>query len=113
MASPTYGPDDIQFLFSVNEKQIVGGANPLWQSIGKNSINYEFAVKAVTGGYSMEIAIPWKELMVKPVPDYTLGLDVAVDDWDGDGNGRKCQLVWKGTKSNFQRTSGWGRIILK
>ena len=113
MASPTYGPDDIQFLFAVNGKQIVGGANPLWQPIGKNSINYEFAVKAVTGGYSMEIAIPWKELMVKPVPDYTLGLDVAVDDWDGDGNGRKCQLVWKGTKSNFQRTSGWGRIILK
>ena len=109
LATPKYGPDDYQFLFGVNGKQISGSANPLHNPDGSQFTDLPFAVTRTDDGYQMEMAIPWSELQLKPVVGYTLGFSVAVDDCE---RGLRGQYEWKGTDHNYKDTTDWGRVRL-
>ena len=70
------------------------------------------AVPAVhRGGYTLEAAIPWKALGVKPGEGTELLFDLAVDD-SRDGASRLCQLMWNGTARNSSDRGAWGRLKL-
>jgi len=67
---------------------------------------------AVTGGYSIELAIPWSNLGVTPTLNLTIGFDVGNND-DDNGGTRETQLVWWGTINNYNNTSAFGHLVLK
>lgn len=69
-------------------------------------------VPAVDGsGYTMEVAIPWNALDIKPVEGQTLLFDLAIDDAPKDGD-RTRQLMWNGSSRNSGDRSYWGHLQL-
>jgi hypothetical protein len=79
---------------------------------GKGNISgIQHAVTQISGGYTVEIAIPWSNLGVTPENDMALGLDVGNydDDNGGEGDG---QEVWVGSVNNPTDTSDYGHSIL-
>jgi hypothetical protein len=74
----------------------------------------EMASQVEATGYTMEIAIPWKNFGIKsPGKDWTLGLDVSLDDADSDyegGTKRKSLIVWHGDGSNYAKSTKYGLI---
>jgi hypothetical protein len=67
---------------------------------------------AITGGYSIELAIPWSNLGVTPTLNLTIGFDVGNND-DDNGGTRETQLVWWGNINDYNNTSAFGHVVLK
>ncbi len=65
----------------------------------------------ISGGYSIELAIPWSNLGITPTTGMTLGFSVGYND-DDNGEGREGQAVWIGTANNWLDTSALGDIVL-
>jgi uncharacterized protein YjdB len=65
----------------------------------------------ITGGYSVEFAIPWSNLGITPVNNLTIGFDLGNDD-DDTGGGRQNQSVWNGTINNYNNPSGFGKLVV-
>ncbi|MCY3020233.1 MAG: hypothetical protein NTW87_14540 [Planctomycetota bacterium] len=61
--------------------------------------------------YTIEAAIPWSALGVKPEVGRELLFDLGVDD-STDGKARRCQLMWNGTAKNSGDRTHWGRLRL-
>ncbi len=69
-------------------------------------------VASVDGkGYTMEAAIPWSALDVKPKEGAQLIFDLAIDDAPVGGD-RSRQLMWNGGGKNSADRSYWGRLEL-
>jgi hypothetical protein len=68
---------------------------------------------AITGGYSIEVAIPWTQLgfASAPAAGTKVGFDVGNND-DDNGGTRDAQAVWNGTINNHSNTSAFGTIVL-
>ena len=62
-------------------------------------------------GYSVELAIPWADLGIRPESGLTLGFDIGIND-DRDGGEREGQLMWAGTDRNFATTEALGDVVL-
>jgi hypothetical protein len=70
------------------------------------------AIPAVDGsGYTLEAAVPWTALGVKPTDRTMLRFDLAIDDAAANG-GRTRQLMWNGGSRNSSDRSRWGRLQL-
>ncbi|MCC5021830.1 MAG: hypothetical protein J6386_03075 [Candidatus Synoicihabitans palmerolidicus] len=101
--STSYDADDRQFTQGYNDTALGGigsqtGVSHVWS--------------AITGGYVIEMAIPWSNLGITPVGGgTTIGFDMAVND-DDDGGTRENQLVWAGYAYNSSNTSGFGDLAL-
>jgi len=66
----------------------------------------------ITGGYSVEMAIPWRNLGITPVGGTTtIGFDVGNNDDDG-GTTRESHLLWNGQDTNSDDTSQFGDCFL-
>jgi hypothetical protein len=70
------------------------------------------ATSARADGYDAEIAIPWTQLGVEPIPGLVLGFDIAIDDADPPQEGRKLQLAWAGDAKNCLSRARFGRLVL-
>src|SRR6185436_18837189 len=70
------------------------------------------AWSAISGGYSVELAIPWSNLGVTPSAGMTIGFDVGYND-DDNGGTRDSQAVWWGTINNYNNTSAFGHALLQ
>ena len=69
-------------------------------------------VPSVDGsGYTLEAAIPWSALDVKPSEGQSLLFDLAIDDAPAGGD-RTRQLMWNGGGKNSGDRSYWGRLQL-
>src|SRR5205085_9940423 len=66
----------------------------------------------VPGGYTLELAVPWAHLGVRPAPGQTIGFDVGNDDKDHDGGVRDGQIMWSGSLQNYEDKSAFGRVTL-
>ncbi|MCM3746596.1 fibronectin type III domain-containing protein [Paenibacillus pasadenensis] len=98
--------------YDSHDRQYVKGWNDsaLWEQKGKTTgVLHGWAAKS--GGYSVELAIPWSELGVTPSAGMTIGFDVAGNDTD-NGSGRQSQLMWAGTNDNWTNTSAFGSLVL-
>src|SRR5436190_3455154 len=67
---------------------------------------------AITGGYSVELAIPWSNLGVTGAAGLTMGFDVGYNDDDNAG-ARDSQAVWWGTINDYNNTSAFGSVVLQ
>ena len=76
---------------------------------------YETGTLIVPGGdgksYTLETAIPWTALGIKPQPGLELLFDLGIDD-SSSGTGRRAQLMWNGTDKNSGDRTHWGRLKL-
>jgi hypothetical protein len=61
--------------------------------------------------YTLEAAIPWSVMGVKPEGGRELLFDLAVND-SVDGTARRSQLMWNGSAKNSGDRTHWGRLRL-
>lgn len=99
----TYDTFDRQFIKGWND-------NDLFEKSG-NTAGVLQAWSSITGGYTVEMAIPWSDYGITPAADVTIGFDVMNND-DDNGGGRESQLAWSGTGTNWTDTSAFGDLIL-
>jgi hypothetical protein len=95
----------------------VANSSSIWQKIGTvtgavtTTSTVQSATKIITGGYSLEIAIPWTLLGSKPDPSALYGFDIANDDCDGTTT-RGSQIMWVGDANDYQDLSNAGVLQL-
>lgn len=63
------------------------------------------------GGYTLEAAIPWEALRIKPETGLSFRFDLGLDDSD-DGPKRLRQFMWSGVANNSADRSNWGMATL-
>jgi hypothetical protein len=101
--STTYDGQDNQFIAAYNQtgifsKLAVSGLQHAWS--------------AISGGYAVEIAIPWSQIgITAPAAGTSIGFDLGNDD-DDNGSGRSNQAVWNGNVNDYQNTSAFGILTL-
>lgn len=103
-AGSTYDSFDRQYIKGYN-------TTTLFEKNG-NTGGVLHATAAITGGYAIELAIPWSNLGITPLANLTIGFDIGDND-DDNGGGRDGQSVWVGTSDNFKDTSAFGDVVLK
>ena len=99
----TYDNFDNQFIKAWNN-------GSLFSKVGVNGVQHAWA--AISGGYAIELSIPWSQLGITPTAGKQIGFDIANDD-DDNGGDRDAQAVWMGTIDNYQSTSAFGTLTLE
>ena len=103
----SYDPKDMQYIFASNSTtvdQYNGGHK------GTNTTGVTFANATVSGGYNVEIKIPWSTLGVTATGNMVIGLDL--DAVQGTSGGNK--LFWNTTTDNAWTNPGaFGRGVLQ
>ena len=101
----TYGVNDRQFMKEWNSTII-------WEKTNKTA-GVLHAWAAVTGGYTIEMAIPWSNIAItNPVAGQIIGFDIANDD-DDNGAARESQRMWSGDGDNWRYPRNFGDLILQ
>jgi len=99
----TYDGLDNQIIESYNQSGV-------FTKLAINGLQHAWA--PITGGYTVEIAIPWSQLgITAPAAGTSIGFDLGNDD-DDNGSGRANQSVWNGTINDYQNTSAFGTLTL-
>ena len=124
----TVRPDAVELYFDMNHNggsydasdrqwiKVVSSTN-IWQKVGAGTGTVTSTSKVVstskliTGGYSVEFAIPWTTLGVKPSTKTLYGFDIAFDDCDGTAS-RTNQTMWVGDGNDYQNLSNVGTLQL-
>jgi chitodextrinase len=99
--------------YDVTDLQLIQGYNDaaLYAATNNNTSGVLHNWAAVSGGYTVELAIPWSKLGVTPIANMTTGFDIGVND-DDNGSARDAQMMWNGTSNNYQNTSAFGHAVL-
>ncbi len=97
----SYDAYDRQFIVSYNSSSV-------W---GKNSEGVLSKWTEISGGFTVEIAIPWSNLDIKPSAGTVIGFDIMVDD-DNDNSSRDGQTAWSGDGDNWKSTASFGDLTL-
>jgi hypothetical protein len=93
------------------DRQYVKGYNDTGLSGIGSQTGVVHSWAAISGGYSVELAIPWSNLGVTGATGLTMGFDVGYND-DDNGGTRDSQAVWWGTINNYNNTSAFGSVVL-
>jgi hypothetical protein len=121
--SPDPWEDDaVEVYIDANNNRLTtydGRDNQIIKNYNKNSVFTKLSITglqhawfAISGGYSVELAIPWSQLGISsPANGTTLGLDIGYNDDDNAG-ARDAQAVWNGTINNYNNTSAFGKLVL-
>jgi endoglucanase len=99
--------------YDTNDRQIVKGYNngAIWVN-GNQTNGIIHAVTPISGGYSIEMAIPWSNIGITPSSGTIIGFDVANDDNDNGVTNRNGQTIWAGNANNWTSTSAFGDLTL-
>jgi hypothetical protein len=101
--STSYDGADNQIIESYNQ-------SGLFTKTAISGVQHAYAT--ISGGYTVELAIPWSQLGISaPAAGTTIGFDLGNDD-DDNGSGRANQAVWNGTINDYQNTAAFGSLIL-
>jgi arabinoxylan arabinofuranohydrolase len=121
-SSDPWADDAVEIYIDANNNKLTSydnRDNQIIKNYNKSTVFTKFAISGlqhawatITGGYSVEVAIPWSQLgITAPAHGTTLGFDIAHDD-DDNGGVREHQAVWHGTINNYQNTSAFGSLVL-
>ena len=102
--STTYDATDLQLIKGYNDAA-------LYAATSNNTSGVLHKWATVSGGYTVELAIPWSKLGVTPTANMTIGFDIGVND-DDNGSARDAQMTWNGTSNNYRNTSAFGHVVL-
>jgi hypothetical protein len=92
--------NDFQYGLRYNDSVVQIGTNSV-----NNSTGVTLAWATITGGYRLEIRVPWTTLGVTPAGDALVGTDVQVND-DDDGAARDAKKAWFATDDNSWQNPG-------
>lgn len=110
-----YKPSDYHLLFAPaapgNPKECQYAVREMDKPMRLTGV--QVASRAVTGGWQMEVRLPWAnfEEFRKAQPGSVIGFDVAIDSVLKNGD-RQYQMAWAGTAQNCARVDGFGRLVL-
>lgn len=121
-ATDYWNADAIEVFIDANNNKLStydGFDNQFTKTYGQSAVYSRVAVSglqhawtAITGGYTIEFAIPWSQLgITAPAAGTSIGFDISNDD-DDSGTGRSSQGVWNGTGNNYLTTAAFGTLIL-
>ncbi|CAM4217749.1 hypothetical protein PAEN110709_02030 [Paenibacillus endophyticus] len=103
--STTYGADDFMYQFGYGETSFVEHKHN-----ATTGITVASALR--TGGYRIEVKIPWSTLGKTPTSNMTFGFDLMIND-DDTGGTRDSQIAWNdGTANAYQNPSLFGDALL-
>jgi len=103
--STFYGDDEFQLRCVVDN-------NIITSAIGSIGDSASYSQTILADGYQMEISIPWESISTTGKPDHFLGLDVHIND--NDGNTRNGKLSWWAKRDNsYQTPSVFGTVKLQ
>jgi hypothetical protein len=97
----TYEANDFQY--------IVGWNNTTLFEVNNRTTGVLFKTTDKTGGYILEMAIPFTTLGVTASPGAIYGFDLGVDVSHTPGI-RTDGIIWSGDNTNSQSTSKWGIV---
>ncbi|MCF6189563.1 MAG: CBM9 family sugar-binding protein [Cocleimonas sp.] len=102
------GKNDFHLIYRWKDKSVNLSKN----SPRKRNMGIQQTMTRTNGGYSLETAIPWTTLGVKPVAGKSIGIDVQVND-DDSGRDRDGKLAWHAKSNNsWTNPKTFGRLIL-
>lgn len=104
----SYGSDDYQYQFRINDATVYETKQNATQGVVFSQIE-------TAQGYRFEVRIPWTTLGQVPGIDAQLGVDVSINDDDGEANGdkRDAKLSWSASSDNaWQDPRVFGNGIL-
>ena len=102
--SPFYGKDEFQLRYILDEAVMTSSIGPIISGV-------QVGQKRLADGYQLELAIPWNSIDPLGENHEYLGLDIHVND--NDGNTRDAKLAWWGTRDNaYQSPSRFGTVRL-
>ena len=98
-------------VYNFDDRRFVVGPGRGKPHIVGSARGFSAAAQRTDDGYAVEMSIytDWN-FGGKPA-DRAIGLDVAVND-SADGKTRACRLVWRGTKDNETKPSGFATALL-
>jgi endo-1,4-beta-xylanase len=98
----SYETDDGQYRVNFKNLQSFGSSTP--------QAGFKSAATVISGGYLVEMAIPWTELV--PKAGTLIGFDAQVNDGDESGT-RTGVVTWcDPSGSSYMDTSGFGNLVL-
>ena len=100
--------------YDVYDRQFVKGWNDTSFSALQNGTGVLHGVSNITGGYTVEIAVPWSNVGATPSANMTIGFDIQAND-DDTGGDLQESVGWNndGTVTkNYKNTSGFGNLVL-
>ena len=83
-----YDENDAQFTVGYDNTLLTGRQGREGMGDG-----VQFASTATSGGYAVELLVPWASLQLDPVVGAQIGFEVQVND-DDDGDDRDSKLTW-------------------
>jgi|GEM_PF-1849815 len=86
------------------------GSPAVTEADGRSAAGVSAAVGHVSGGYAVEIAVPWTLLGIGPKDRSVLGFDLAVRD--ADNGGAPAAAYWSGSSANDAGTGSFGSLIV-
>jgi VCBS repeat-containing protein len=86
------GVNDYQYGFERTDGTVYTG-----YSSATNTSGIQFSMPTQSGGYVLEVSIPWSTLDVWVSQGSLIGLDVHVNDDDDGGSTRECKKAWFAT----------------
>jgi alpha-amylase len=103
----TYDANDFQYGFRWN---IAANTTNMYGVGARTGITY--AIPTVTGGYNLEVAIPWSTIGVTPVNGKLIGFEININD-DDNGGAREATGSWYSAASNAYNNPGvFGAVAL-
>jgi uncharacterized protein YjdB len=124
-----YDNDGVELYFDMNNNnggydasdrqwvKVMNSTN-IWEKIGTGTgantttSKVVSATKAITGGYTMEFAIPWTNSFgITPSTATIYGFDIAINDCDG-GTTRSNQVMWIGDANDYTTLTNVGDLRL-
>ena len=97
--------------YDSHDRQFIKGYNDSTIYSTQSTTGVQHAWKAISGGYTVEMAIPWSNIGITPAANMTIGFDIGFND-DDNGSDREGQLMWNGTENNCIDTSAFGDLVL-
>ncbi|MCL2322272.1 MAG: endo-1,4-beta-xylanase, partial [Oscillospiraceae bacterium] len=97
-----YQQDDGQYRVNFENKQSFNSPSDI-------SVGFKSAATTVTGGYIVEMSIPWNGTII-PQVGTKIGFDAQIND--AAGGSRLGAIMWGNDQNAWQRTINWGEITL-
>jgi peptidoglycan hydrolase-like protein with peptidoglycan-binding domain len=99
--------------YDSNDRQIIKGQGDSTAiSFKVATPNLIHGTTNISGGYTMEFAIPWSNLNIAPSANMTIGFDLQQNDDDTGGSVQSAKGWNSTTGTNYLYTSAFGHLVL-
>ena len=97
--------------YDANDRQFIKRWSDTALTAPQDGMGVLHGTADITGGYTVELAIPWSNLGVSAHANMTLGFDVQQND-DDAGGARGGAMSWNATHdTNFKSTADFGATL--